>query len=110
MGRAALRYDPATGQGASACAVSVDADLEANADRPGLAWIELSPDHLALHEPSRWTVGAGGKLTRKPDDPPAPPRPDTRTPLIDSLDALAADGTLSAGMRTFARRFKEYLA
>ena len=109
MGRAALRYDPATGQGASACAVSVDADLEANAERPGLAWIELPLDHPAIHEPSRWTVDAERKLTRRPDDPPPPPRPDTKVPLLAALDGLAGDAAVPASVRAVAQRLKEHL-
>src|SRR3990172_766498 len=109
MSRAALRYDPATGDGRSVCAVSVDAEPEPNAARPGLACIELALDLPALHESSRWTVGAGGKLTRRPDDPPPVPRPDTRAPLLAALDALSGDATLSANLRTFAQRLKEHL-
>lgn len=109
MGRAGVRIDPTTGHGVSAFSVSADIDYESNADRPGLMAKEVPTDHPAIHEPARWMVGPEGTLTRRPDDPPPPPRPDTRTPLLLSLDVMIGDSTLPVRLRTFAQRLKEHL-
>jgi len=109
MARAGVRVDQATGAVVSAFSVSTDADYDANAARPGLVAFEVRLDHPALSEPSRWTADEQGTLTRRPDDPPPTPRPDTKAPLLDALDGLAGDAAVPASVRAVAQRLKEHL-